>query len=137
MQLYRQVQLLNTELCTSSAGTIAGIFLLTCLIGHALVIVTFAKLYQEMPIPMTTVVLYYLVALLALELVLVRDMGTVKEMSRNLVKGWMGQVKRRHRRPIKCLMPFGIQFGSEIQKTTALTYLLLVSKSAKYLIIIG
>ena len=139
IRLYRQLQLTNAAFYTSSLGLLAGLFLSECLVGHALVIVLLTKLYQHMPIPMTLLSLYYFFAITAFELVLVREMGAVKEMSRQLVQRWMGQVSKRSGewRQIRCLMPFGIKFGSDVQKTTALTYLLLVSKSAKYLILIG
>ena len=97
----------------------------------------FIKLYDEMPIPVTSMLFFFMVAFTAFDLLLVREMGRVKEMSRKLVKRWMGQVKRKERREIRCLMPFGIKFGSEMQRSTALTYLLLISKSAKWLILIG
>ena len=136
VRVYIQLQLINAEFSTTMV-LIANVFLSVCILGHVVTIYTFVSLLHVMPLPMTVAVGYYVVALFAFELGLIPQMGTVKELSEKIEKRWLGQVQRGQRRKIRRLRPFGIKFGGLVQKTSAFTYLLLVSKSVKYMIIIG
>ncbi|CAG7816096.1 unnamed protein product [Allacma fusca] len=134
---YKALQILNTYAHCEFVETLCVNLLFSVMFYHGIFIYMTVKLHDAMPpLSVSVFAFWAVVGLPALEAIVLLKMAQVYETSNEILQNWRSQLRSRERRWVR-LRPLGVRFAGTIKKTTPLLVIVIICKTAKYLLIVS